>query len=38
MNANSPYTYAALTGMNPPWTDDQIIAAGYAVPNYTNPA
>jgi len=35
MNADSPHSYEALKANN--WTDDQIIAAGYAVPNYTNP-
>jgi hypothetical protein len=36
MNANSPYTYEQLTKLYG-WNDDQIIAAGYAVPNFTNP-
>lgn len=35
MKPDSPHSYEALKGSN--WTDDQIIAAGYATPNYTNP-
>lgn len=35
MKADSPYPYATLISSG--WNDDQIIAAGYATPNYTNP-
>ena len=35
MNANSPYTYDVLKGQG--WTDDDMITAGYAKPNFTNP-
>ncbi len=35
MNADSPYTYDVLKGQG--WTDDDMITAGYAKPNFTNP-
>lgn len=35
MKPDSPHSYEALKGSG--WNDDQIIAAGYATPNYTNP-
>lgn len=35
MKADSPHTYDVLKSNG--WNDDQIIAAGYATPNYTNP-
>jgi hypothetical protein len=36
MKADSPYTYESLQEQG--WSDEQIIAAGYATPNYNNPA
>ena len=35
MNPNSQYTYEQLLGFG--FNDDQMIAQGYAVPNFTNP-
>ena len=35
MNTDSPYTYDVLKGQG--WTDDDMITAGYAKPNFTNP-
>ena len=35
MNADSPYAYDVLKGQG--WTDDDMITAGYAKPNFTNP-
>lgn len=36
MKPGSQYTYEQLIGFG--WNDDQIIAGGYATPNFTNPA
>ena len=36
MKPDSQYTYEQLIGFG--WNDDQIIAGGYATPNFTNPA
>jgi hypothetical protein len=37
MKPDSPFTYQQLS-VEYKWTDDQIIAGGYATPNFTNPA
>jgi hypothetical protein len=37
MKPDSPYTYQQLS-VEYGWNDDQIIAGGYATPNFTTPA